>query len=454
MAESEYPALKEMFNAARFRRIAKDTAAVYPRFDQKKFLALTLPGLDELNLLQRLRRVTEGLRATLPPDYARAVAILRKLAPRTERGFVSLFLPDFVGLYGLRDFDLSLDALKFFTSFGSSEFGIRPFLRQDLRRTLKVMERWSHDESEDVRRLASEGCRPRLPWSFRLDALVADPSPTVQILENLKSDSSLYVRKSVANHLNDITKDHPAWVLDRIERWDLESVHTAWIAKHALRSLIKAGDRRALAVIGAGHTAEVRIQDFKIRPPRVQLGERVVFSLAFVSTAGTAQKLVVDYAIHYVKKSGGSSAKVFKWKELCLEPGETVTLIKSQVVRDFTTRKHNAGLHRVDVLVNGEVLAEGGFLLGSSHHGHGGTDPRAGRKIHGRPAHHRRPANERAQPAFAQGWKSLRGHHHSPASHDRHAGRQSDRRDQSGGTPPVVRRLEPCGNRAHHFPRR
>ncbi len=366
MADSEYPALKEMFNGARYRRIAKDTAAVYSRFDQKKFLALTLPDLDGLNLLQRLRRVTEGLRATLPQDYAKALAVLRQLAPRTERGFVSLFLPDFVGLYGLGDFTLSLDALKFFTSFGSSEFGIRPYLRQDLRRTLKVMEGWSRDESEDVRRLASEGCRPRLPWSFRLDALIEDPSPTAKILENLKVDPSLYVRKSVANHLNDITKDHPAWVLDRIERWDLENAHTAWIAKRALRTLIKSGDRRALAVIGAGRAAEGRTKAFAVSPKRLRLGERLTLSYEFVSTAKSPQKLVVDYAIHYVKKAGGSSAKVFKGKEIQVAPGETVVLKKSQVLKDFTTRKHHAGHHRVEVMVNGAVFAEGGFWLESS----------------------------------------------------------------------------------------
>jgi 3-methyladenine DNA glycosylase AlkC len=365
MAEPEFPALKDMFNAARYRRIAADTAAVYPRFDTKKFLSLSLPGLDDCNLLQRMRRVSEGLRATLPPDYAKALAILRKLAPRTEPGFISLFLPDFVGLYGLDHFDLSLDALKFFTPFGSSEFGIRPFLRQDLRRALKVMEAWSREENEHVRRLASEGCRPRLPWSFRLNALIDDPSPTAKILETLKADPSLYVRKSVANHLNDITKDHPAWVLDRIERWDLENAHTAWIVKRALRSLIKAGDQRALAMIGAGNAAEGRTRAFTISPRRLCLGARVELSFEFVSTARAPQKLVVDYAIHYVKKSGGSSAKVFKWKELQVAPGEAVSLRKSQVVKDFTTRKHHPGSHRVEVMVNGAVFAAGEFLLES-----------------------------------------------------------------------------------------
>lgn len=364
MAEAtEYPALKEMFNAARFRRIANDVSAVYPRFDAKRFLALTLPDLEEANLTQRLRRVTEGLHATLPPDYGKALGVLRKLAPRTERGFVSLFLPDFVGLYGLEYFDESLEALKFFTPFGSSEFGIRPFLRKDLRRTLKAMEQWSRDPDEHVRRLASEGCRPRLPWSFRLDALIEDPTPAVRILENLKADESLYVRKSVANHFNDITKTHPDWVLERIEKWDLEDKNIAWVARHALRTLIKAGNRRALAVIGAGEAAEVKVARFVVAPSTIRLGEVLSMSLDLTSTAGRSQKLVIDYAIHYAKKSGGASAKVFKWKEVTLAPGEELHLQKRQRIQDFTTRKHHAGHHRVEVLVNGAKLAESGFAL-------------------------------------------------------------------------------------------
>lgn len=360
---TDSPALKEMFNAARFRRIAKDVTSVHPRFDAARFLALTLPDLDEANLTQRLRRVTEALRATLPPDYLKALAILRKLAPRTESGFVSLFLPDFVGLYGLDHFDESLDALKFFTPIGSSEFGIRPFLRQDLRRTLRVMETWTRDPDEHVRRLASEGCRPRLPWSFRLEALILDPTPAARILESLKADPSLYVRKSVANHFNDITKTHPAWVLDRIEQWDLENKNIAWVARHALRTLIKSGNRRALAVIGAGHAAEVKIIRFAVAPAAIRLGEVVTLSLELTSTAPKPQRLVIDYTVHYAKKSGDTSAKVFKWKEVTLAPGETVDFTKRQRIQDFTTRKHHPGRHLVDVLINGARLAEAAFTL-------------------------------------------------------------------------------------------
>ena len=361
--ETAAPALKEMFNEKRFRQMAKDVEAVYPKFDAKSFLKLTLPGIEPLNLLQRMRHMTTALHATLPADYEKAVGVLRKVAPQMDRGFVTLVLPDFVSVYGLEHFEVSMDALKFFTPFGSSEFGIRPFLKQDLKRTLKVMIGWSKDTSEDVRRLASEGCRPRLPWSFRLDALVKDPTSALPILENLKADTSLYVRKSVANHLNDITKDHPDWVLERIARWDLGNAHTAWIAKRALRTLIKKGDRRALAVIGAGEAAEVELSALALEPKKVTLGGRLTMTVTLESLAINAQRLVVDYVIHYVKKSGGSSPKVFKWKELSLGAGESVTLTKTQRLQDFTTRVHHAGKHEVDVMVNGEVLARGVFDL-------------------------------------------------------------------------------------------
>ena len=363
MSDTPAPALKEMFNEARYRKMARDVAAVHRGFDAKRFLKLTLPGLEPLALLARLRRATESLCATLPADYPKALAVLRDVTPRWGEGFTALVLPDFVGLYGRDDFDRSLDALKFFTPFGSSEFAIREFLRLDLHRTLCVMTKWSRDKNEHVRRLASEGSRPRLPWSFKLRELIVDPSPVAPILENLRADPSLYVRKSVANHLNDITRDHPAWVLNRIGTWDLENQHTAWIAKRALRTLIKRGDRSALAVIGAGARAEIGLGSFTVSPPRITLGEPLTLSCQLTSIARKPQKLVIDYAIHYVKQSGSASAKVFKWKELTLAPGETLTLGKRQRIQDFTTRKHHAGRHAVELMVNGERFAEADFTL-------------------------------------------------------------------------------------------
>jgi 3-methyladenine DNA glycosylase AlkC len=363
MTTAENTALKEIFDARQFRTVARDVAGVYRGFDAERFLDIALAGLDALSLMQRLRRMSQALHATLPADYRRAVKILRALAPRIEHGFVTLALPDYVGQYGQDDFDVSMEALKYFTAFGSSEFAVREFLRNDPARTLAVMETWSRDASEAVRRLASEGSRPRLPWSFRLDAILRDPSLAAPILENLRADPSLYVRKSVANHLNDVTKSHPEWVLERLAAWPIENTHTAWIAKRALRSLIKAGNARALAAIGAGGAPEVKLSKFAVTPRCIALGERVTLSFDLASKSPENQRLVIDYRMHYVKKSGATSAKVFKLKELTLGAGQRVSIARQQNIRDFTTRVHYAGRHEIEILVNGMSLAQGFFEL-------------------------------------------------------------------------------------------
>ena len=355
--------LKEWFNAARYRQIAADLADVYPAADPKVFLARTLPGLDELSLLQRLRRTTEALHAVLPADFPAAVAILRRLAPKFRHNFVSLVLPDYVGLHGHGHFAESMASLKFFTPFGSSEFAIREFLRRDLSRTLAVMAEWSADPDEHVRRLASEGCRPRLPWSFRLEALVADPGPVTPILENLRADPSLYVRKSVANHLNDITKDHPHWVLDRLTAWNItESPHRHWIAKHACRTLIKRGHPQALELFGFGQKPALTAT-LTVTPKSLHLGQHLTLSTTLTSTSRKAQTLAIDYIVHYVRANENTSEKVFKWTEVTLPPGATLDLTKKQTFRDFTTRRHYPGHHRIELQINGHRLAETAFTL-------------------------------------------------------------------------------------------
>ncbi len=355
------PALKEIFNAQRLQHIADEMSAVYPAFKAKAFLKHAQEGLAELSVMQRMARVSESLHAVLPLDYEDSLYVLRELAPRLNSGFVSMSLPHYVASYGAHAFDTSMDALKYFTTFGSSEFAIRYFLRSDLERSLERMHDWTRDDNHHVRRLASEGSRPRLPWSFRLEAMQANPKLAAGILDRLRADESLYVRKSVANHLNDVTKVHPEWVLDTIEGWSLENKHTAWIAKHALRSLIKQGDVRALTVIGAGAKAEVELLDVKVEPAVVRLGEPITLSLTVKSMVAHEQRLVIDYAIEYVKANGGVSKKVFKLKTLGLVGFRTEVVRRNQVIKDFTTRKHFAGRHGVQVMVNGEVLGGAAF---------------------------------------------------------------------------------------------
>lgn len=355
MSAEALPALKEMFNAARYRQIADLLAAAYPAFDRKRFLALTNTGLAERSLLQRLRRTTEACRATLPADYRAALAVLRQVAPRIEHNFVGIFLADFVGQYGHDHFDESMAALAVFTRHGSAEFAIREFLRRDLARTLAVMTVWSRDPDEHVRRLASEGCRPRLPWSFQLTELIRDPVPVWPILTAMRADPSLYVRKSVANHLNDISKDHPDWLLGQIADWDVSHPETGWIIKRALRTLIKRGDRRALTVIGAGQPAKVRVEQLALSPGTVRIGSVLQFGFTLTSTAKVSQRLVIDYVVHYQKKTGRSSPKVFKLAEIDLAPGATIAFTRRLRFTDFTTRVHHPGRHRWELMVNGTV---------------------------------------------------------------------------------------------------
>lgn len=363
-AEAAPPAqLKEWFDEARYRSLAKTFQAASSKFDTKHFLASTLDGLPQRSLMQRLHQTSLAFDAALPGSFRQKVASLKKAAPAIGHNFIGIFLSDFVATFGLDEPDLSLEALHHFTRFGSAEFAIRPFIQRDLDRTLHVMHSWTADPNEHVRRLASEGSRPRLPWGLRLQALVQNPEPTGRILDALRDDPSLYVRKSVANHLNDITKDHPHWVLDRLAAWDIsQTTHRSWIAKHACRTLIKRGHPQALALFGFGQKPAVTAT-LSVTPGTLKLGQSLILTAAITSTASQAQSLAIDYLVHYVKASGGTSEKVFKWNEVTLDPGATLDLAKKQTLRDFTTRRHYPGHHRVELQINGHRLAEAGFHL-------------------------------------------------------------------------------------------
>ena len=356
---------KNWFDAARYKQIAKELAAIEPRFNRKKFLALTLDGLDQRELMGRLRQTAIAAEAALPGTYRDKLKVLRVAVPIIKHGFVTVSFCDFVARHGLDDFEHSLEMLKFLTPFGSAEFAVRPFIMRDPARALAILQTWANDKNEHVRRLASEGSRPRLPWGARLAAIVKNPDLTAPILETLKADPTLYVRKSVANHLNDIAKDHPEWVLDRVHAWDQSHAGTAWIARHALRTLIKKGNPRALAFLGADPhaAAHIKVQRFTVSPVKIVLGDSLQLKAELISKAKKKFSLVIDYVIHYPKASGSTSAKVFKWAEVSLPSGQSLTLTKRQIIRDFTIRKHHAGRHQIELQINGHRLAKTDFNL-------------------------------------------------------------------------------------------
>ncbi|MDF2436566.1 MAG: hypothetical protein K0Q95_942 [Bacteroidota bacterium] len=355
-------ALKEMFNKEFYKRLAQEFHRADKNFNSEKFLKDVTKGLEDLSLNQRMRNTSVVLKEHLPADYSKALSIILKVAPQFK-GYVSLIFPDFVGQYGHDNVVLSLSALKELTSYGSSEFAIREFLKRDLKGTLKVMNSWAADVNPHVRRLASEGCRPRLPWSFNIPEIMNNPELTRPILERLKTDKELYVKKSVANHLNDFSRTHTDWLLDLFNSWDKANPDTAWIIRHASRTLIKKGHPGSLAVFDYEKNVQVELKDLKLKSNKIKLGDELSFAFEILSKKTSPQKLVVDYAIHYAKKSGVNNRKVFKLKELQLKGLSAVAISKKQIIKDMTTRKHYAGKHLLEIIVNGKSLAQKEFSL-------------------------------------------------------------------------------------------
>lgn len=366
--ETPAPALlKDILGPQALATIADAGVAASARFDRAAFLAAASAGLEALSIMERARHIADALRQALPVPYPAALDILRAMAPRLTHGFQAIAVTEYVARNGLGDAPRSLAALADLTRFGSAEFAIRPFLAADSAGTLAVMRGWCDSDDEHVRRLASEGSRPRLPWAARVPALKADPTLAAPILEALNRDESAYVRKSVANHLNDIAKDRPDWLVERLAAWPGNDARTRWIIRHALRTLIKQGDARALALIGVGAGAAVTVLHFSVTPEAVRLGEAIAIRADLRSTAGAAQRLVVDYRVHYARSGGKTGAKVFKLRTFDLGAGEAVTLGTRQIIKDFSTRRHYPGTHALELIVNGQIVAHAAFdLLGDA----------------------------------------------------------------------------------------
>lgn len=365
-------ALKHHYGSEIPRAIARMIAAVHPRFNVRAFVSDALDGYDALELMQRGRNIAAALRRHLPQDYPQAIAILLSSLDQPT-GLVGknplasfLFLPHtlFVAQHGLAHFELSLRAQHALTQRFTAEISIRKFIELNQMFTLKTLKVWARDPSDHVRRLVSEGTRPRLPWAPRLRAFQRDPRPVLELLELLKDDPSLYVRRSVANNLNDIGKDHPDLLFATAQRW-LKGAdeNRQWIVRHALRSAVKRGEAGALHVLGFGKAPQVVIRKPGVTPARVKPGASVAIRFAVASSAREAQRLVVDLRVHYVKASGKTSAKVFKLRTLNLAPKAIEPCSKNLSLKNLTTRKHYPGTHRLEAVINGRAYAVGKFEL-------------------------------------------------------------------------------------------
>jgi 3-methyladenine DNA glycosylase AlkC len=365
--------LRNYFSTDVPRTIARQIAGVWPAFDTDAFMAGVIVGYDELGLMDRGRHIARRLRAHLPAQYRDALEVLlqscgeRPARSEGDGGMSSfLYLPHvcFVAEYGFDDFDASMRAQHALTQRFTAEFSIRPFIERHPGRTLATLRQWATDPNPHVRRLVSEGTRPRLPWAGRLRDLQRDPQPVLALLELLKDDPDEMVRRSVANNLNDIGKDHPDVLVEVAGRWlDGASPERKRLVAHALRSLVKKGHTSALALLGAGADAVVALERIDITPATVTDDGKVAIAFAIRSTAEEEQRIVADLRVHYVKANGSTSPKVFKLKAADLAPGDVLACRKQLSLRDLTTRRHYAGEHVVEVLLNGRAMALGSFTL-------------------------------------------------------------------------------------------
>jgi len=355
--------LADIFFSDQFiRELGKTIKGVYPDFDQEKFNRLIYSDdWNNMELKAKMHHTTDSMAATLPEDYPMALKILTEIAP-DFKGFNVMIFPDYVEKRGLENWELSLPALAFFTSLCSSEFAIRPFLAKDPERAIQTMYKWAEDEDFHLRRLASEGCRPRLPWAMSLPEFKKDPTPIIPILEKLKDDPMEYVRRSVANNLNDISKDHPEVVLDICERWYGQNENTDWIVKRACRTMLKEGNQRALVLFGFGNPDQVEVESLVFDRQSLSIGDDLRFSFEIKLREEEDRLVRLEYGVDYVKANGKVSRKIFQIKETNFKPGG-YTVSKKHSFKDLSTRKHYPGPHQFVIIVNGVEKATGTIEL-------------------------------------------------------------------------------------------
>ncbi len=355
----------------KYLELLKSSQKVSKKNLQQKILHLK-KDFAKAELKTRVALIAEALHSTVLGSYPEQVnALIKALELKTHprlSGFELWPLLHFIQSYGLQDYKISIKTIEQLTPLFTGEFAIQPFFANAPKQTIVEATRWSLSKNHHVRRLASEGSRSRLPWGMRQSLFIENPQLTLPILENLKHDPELYVRKSVANHLNDLSKDHPEYVITLLKSWNKQSPtqhqdKIAWITKQALRTLIKKGHPEALSLIGFSSKAQINLIEWTLHQRHLRIGEKLRFSLALKTPSKT--QLLIDYAIHYRKANGSHSPKVFKGSQRTCEAGILITLEKSHSFKPVTTRTLYPGLHYVELLINGKSYGKQSFTLKS-----------------------------------------------------------------------------------------
>ena len=369
---AEHVLTKEGLGEAAVERILDALQSSGACFRAESFRRDALSSLDQLELKDRVRHLITVMSVHLPSSFPETAYILGEIKDHwpdkdnddNQYYFAAWPLVDYIAKYGLNHPHIALPLLRYLTPVFTAEFAIRSFLEVHPEETYSQMLMWCLDPDEHVRRLASEGIRPRLPWGKQLPRYIKDPAPVISLLENLKDDPSDYVRRSVANNLNDVSKDHPELVIATCKAWQSQKVAAReWIIRHATRTLVKEGHPQVFPLLGFTPRPRIEVQPPALSTGHLLLGQSLDIEAQIVSTSREPQHVVIDYAVHYVKANGQTTAKVFKWKNLRIKPGQTVTLQKSHPFKKITTRRHYQGTHQIELLVNGKHASATSFEL-------------------------------------------------------------------------------------------
>ena len=368
---AEQRLMKDGLGPDAVERVAQGLSAAEPGFPIDQFRRMALAGLEKLELKERVHHLIAVMAECLPDDFERCARVLANIPDVFDRGdpddnlrgFAAWPIIDFVGVHGRAHPEVALPLLRRLTAMFSAEFAIRPFLKDRPNETLETISVWVDDPDEHVRRLVSEGTRPRLPWGERLQGFVEDPTPLIPLLESLRDDPSEYVRRSVANNLNDIAKDHPDLIVELAKGWLVDApAERAKLIKHSLRTLIKDGNAGAFEALGYPTNPLATVSGLGVRKRRIHLGETLEFQFA-IEGGTTAENLILDYAIHFVKSDGRRSPKVFKLRTLEIDAGQSVEVKKRHPLKPITTRRYYQGEHVLAIHVNGSEVARTSFEL-------------------------------------------------------------------------------------------
>ena len=358
--------LKNRYHKKFFNDFSKVLEKTVSGFDRKQFLKLIFTKeWKDLELKDRMKHIAVALHEFMPKDFSKAATIIEKTTEELlENGGEKLaleymLLPEYIEKYGIEHPERAMKAMETVTTLSSCEFTIRPFILKYNKLIISQLRKWTKHKNHHIRRLASEGCRPRLPWAMALPPLKNDPTPILPILENLKNDPSEYVRRSVANNINDIAKDNPDMVIAIAKKWKGISKETDWVIKHGSRTLLKQGHPEILKYYGLGHEG-LEVSNFKIQTPKVAIGEYLEFSFTLKNTDTKPRTVRLEYGLYYLKKNGQHNRKVFKISERELADGEVLEVKRKQSFKLISTRVFYVGAHRLSVIVNG---AEKGELI-------------------------------------------------------------------------------------------